>query len=162
LPVEFEVASDLPGLGVGVSTYLEEGDQSGVVARIIAELLHRGFTHGQIVVLTTRHLVTLGMPRSGFQDRERVGNYRFRRFTGEYDLLGNQILTEGQIIFDSVGRFKGQEAPAVILVDIDAGPRDTAEIERVLYAGMTRATVRLELVVRQGTVLGERLLRAAR
>lgn len=162
LPVEFEVASDLPGLGVGVSTYVEEGDQSGVVARIIAELLHRGFTHGQIVVLTTRHLVTLGMPRSGFQDRERVGNYRFRRFTGEYDLLGNQILTEGQIIFDSVGRFKGQEAPAVILVDIDAGPRDTAEIERVLYAGMTRATVRLELVVRQGTVLGERLLRAAR
>ena len=50
----------------------------------------------------------------------------------------------------------------MILVDIDAGPRDTAEIERVLYAGMTRATVRLELVVRQGTVLGERLLRAAR
>jgi hypothetical protein len=162
LPVEFEAASDLPGLGVGVRSYAEETDQPGIVAKIIVELLRRGFTHSQIVVLTTRHLVTPGMPRSGFQDRDRVGNYRLRRFTGEYDLVGNQILTDGQIVFDSVRRFKGQEAPAVILVDIDAGPQELGEVQRVLYAGMTRASVRLELVVRQGTVLGERLLGAAR
>jgi hypothetical protein len=40
----------------------------------------------------------------------RVGNYRLRRFTGEYDLLGNQFTTPGQITFDSVSRFKGQES----------------------------------------------------
>jgi hypothetical protein len=162
IPVEFEAASDLPGLGVGVSTYEDADDQPGIVAKIIADLVRRGFTHSQIVVLTARHLVTPGMPRSAFQDRERVGNYRLRRFTGEYDLLGNQDFTDGQIVFDSIGRFKGQEAPAVILVDIDAAPQDTLEIERLLYAGMTRATVRLELVVRQGTAVADRLLAAAR
>ena len=74
--------------------------------------------------------------------RERVGNYRLRRFAGRYDLLGNQIFTEGQIVFDSIRRFKEQEAPAVILADIDAAPRDVLEMERVLFIGMTRAIAR--------------------
>ena len=162
MPVDFESASDLPGMDVRVTTYGEETTQPAIVARIVTDLRDRGFAHEQIVILTTRHLVSPGKPRSTFQDRDRVGNYRLRRFTGEYDLLGNQILTDGQIVFDSIGRFKGQEAPAVILVDIDAAPHDTPEIERLLYAGMTRATVRLELLVRQGTPIAERLLRDSR
>jgi hypothetical protein len=75
----------------------------------------RGFTEG-IVILTTRHVMTPGTPRSICSSLERVGNYRLRRFTGAYDLLGHQIVTEGQLTFDSISRFKGQEAPAVILV----------------------------------------------
>jgi superfamily I DNA and RNA helicase len=63
------------------------------------------------------------------------------------------VLSEGRITFDSVYRFKGQEAAAVVLVDTDAmagahpEPHRIDRARRVLYVGMTRATVRLDIVV---------------
>ena len=69
-----------------------------------------------------------------------------RRFIGKYDHQGNQMFTDGKIRFDSVYRFKGQQAPAVVLVDVDRDPNKDRE-QRALFSGMTRATVRLEMVV---------------
>jgi superfamily I DNA/RNA helicase len=43
-------------------------------------------------------------------------------------------------------RFKGQQAPAVILADVEP-EADQDRMRRLLYCGMTRATVRLELMV---------------
>ena len=63
----------------------------------------------------------------------------------------------GQLTFDSVYRFKGQQAPAVILTDIDPGPDRLAHTERLLFTAMTRATVRLELVVRETNSILSRL-----
>jgi len=69
------------------------------------------------------------------------------RFTNEYDLFGNQVVTQGRLRFESVYRFKGQQAPAVILIDVDPAAESLLHDLRVLFSGMTRATVRLELVV---------------
>ncbi len=160
LPVQFECANDLPGLGVGVTPYADPAEQPGLVAAIVGRLLRQGFTHDDIVILTTRHLVMPGAERSVFAERRRVGHYSLRGFTGDYDLLGNQLLSAGQITFDSVTRFKGQQAPAVILVDVDAEPAELAHAQRLLFSGMTRATVRLELLVRGGSPLGDRLCAA--
>jgi hypothetical protein len=159
LPFEFEAMNELPGLGIGVTSYRAPGEQPRLIARIAAELLRRGFSHSQIVILTTRHTVTPGAPRSALDGLDRVGNYRLRRFTGEYDLFGNQLTTAGQITFDSVGRFKGQESPAVILVDVDPEPAEQERADRLLFPGMSRATVRLELVMKAGNPLNERFAR---
>jgi UvrD-like helicase family protein len=159
LPFEFEAVNELPGLGVGVTWYDAPGDQPRLVGKVIGELLRRGFSQSQIVILTTHHVVTPGASRSALGGPQRVGNYRLRRFTGEYDLLGNQITTAGQITFDSITRFKGQESPAVILVDVDPDPKDQDRADRLLFAGMSRATVRLELVVRAGNPLNRRFTR---
>jgi hypothetical protein len=153
---EFELGNDLPGLGVGVTAYGDEAQQPGLVARIIARLVQQGFAHRDIVILTMRHMVTPGGERSIFSARERVGNYRLRRFGGQYDLLGNQILSDGQVLFDSIGRFKGQQAPAVILVDVDSDGAPGDQVERLLLTGMTRATVRLEMVVKADDPLAAR------
>lgn len=110
------------------------------------------------MILTTRHVTTPGTERSVFSGLDRVGNYRLRQFTGNYDLLGRQIMTEGQLTFDSITRFKGQEAPAVIVVDIDPNPADLEQGERLLLSGVTRATLRLELLARCGNPLNVRLL----
>ncbi len=69
-------------------------------------------------------------------------------------------MTQGQILFDSIHRFKGQEAPAVIVADIDPDKAQFERWQRVLYSAMTRATVRLELLVNEANRLND-ALRAA-
>jgi hypothetical protein len=56
-----------------------------MVVRLVRELNQRGFTYQDIVVLTC-----LGVSNSVFSEREKVGNVSLRRFTGDYDLFGNQ------------------------------------------------------------------------
>lgn len=56
-------------------------------------------------------------------------------------------------------RFKGQQAPAVVLVDLDPMPDKLETFNRLLYSGMTRATVRLELLVKADNPLNEPYLR---
>lgn len=158
--VEFECGSDLPGLGAGVTSYRELPEQSAIVSRLVTALLGQGFRHDDIVVLTTRHVTTPGTERSILSGLDRAGNYRLRQFTGGYDLLGRQVLTGGQLTFDSITRFKGQEAPAAIMVDVDPDPVDPVQGERLLLSGMTRAAVGLELLVRAGNPLNARLLPA--
>lgn len=88
-----------------------------------------------------------GAQSSVFSQCDQVGGVGLRHFTGEYDEDGRQVITEGHLMFDSVYRFKGQEAPAVILVAIDPNTEFLTHAERILFCGMTRATVQLELVV---------------
>ncbi|MCG6868649.1 MAG: NERD domain-containing protein [Gammaproteobacteria bacterium] len=153
--IEFESGNDLPGLGAGVHRFGEPGEQPRIVARIAADLVRRGFTLDDIVVLSCR-----GARNSVFSDIARVGAMRLRRFTGDYDAEGNQILTDGKLTFESIYRFKGQEAPAVILVDVDPREDRRGREEQLLYCGMTRATVRLDLVVREGNPTNRRFLQA--
>jgi hypothetical protein len=155
LPFEFDVGNDLPGMGVGVHEYADPAEQPKVVARVLQELLSRGFTYDDMAVLTCR-----GVRGSVFSELDTVGGVSLRRFTEKYDASGNQIFTEGHLMFDSVRRFKGQEAPAIILVDVDPRADRLAEEERVLYCGMTRATIRLDIVVRADNPENRRFLNA--
>ncbi len=89
-----------------------------------------------------------GMKNAALSNVQRIGNHTLARFSGDYDLFGNQILTAGQILFDTIRRFKGQQQEAVILTDVDPNLDDT-RLRRdlqLIYCGMTRATVRLEVV----------------
>ena len=144
LPIDFESGNPLPGFGVNTTTYADRSEQPGPVARLIDGLLRKGFAHSEIVILTLR-----GETHSIFSERDRVGNFTLRRFSGDYDLFGNELYSPGQITFESVRRFKGQQAPAVILVDIEPDPARPELLQRLLYTGMTRATVRVELVRRR-------------
>lgn len=141
LPFETECCNDLPGLGVGVSHYKNDDAMPGVVGSVVQNLIKGGFTPDQITILTMH-----GFNNSVLSERGRIKNHTLKRFTGEYDLLGNQDMSDGQILFDSIHRFKGQQAPAVILVDVDPEPEKADHWNRLLYAGMTRATVRLEII----------------
>ncbi len=144
LPFDFDNANDLPGMGVGLETYEDENDQPKIVNKLVTDLLKRGFRHSDIVVLTCR-----GQNSSIFGALQNIGSYKLRKFTGEYDMFGNQVLTDGKLYFETIRRFKGQQSPAVILVDVDPDLERLDQQERLLYCGMTRAMVRLELVVKK-------------
>jgi hypothetical protein len=155
LPFNFTPANALPGLGVGVHTYKQAEDQKKRVAAIVTELLRTGFKHGDIAILSMR-----GLGRASFAQEARIGTFTLARPTGGYDLLGNQVFEKGQLRFDTVYRFKGQQAPAIILTDIEPNENRSDHTDRLLFAAMTRAMVRLELVARDGNALAERLLNA--
>jgi hypothetical protein len=137
----FICANDLPGLGVGTSFYEDPADQPRLVGRIVGRLLKDRFQAKDIAVLSCR-----GLDSAALKGIERVGNHTLARFTGDYDLFGNQVYTSGQILFDTVRRFKGQQAAAVILTDVAPREQHLARELQVLFCGMTRATVRLDLV----------------
>jgi superfamily I DNA and RNA helicase len=69
---------------------------------------------------------------------------------------------EGELFIDSVHRFKGQSAPCIVFTEIDFEELDEAAL-RKLFVGMTRATMKLVLVVseRAAAALRDRLSAAA-
>ena len=156
---DFECRHPYPGDEVRVSTYDDAGDQLAKAEERIADLLGRNFSPADITLLTLRGINNSAM--SELDDR--LGKYTLRRFKG-YDHHGRPRVSDGEILFESIGRFKGQESPAVILCDVDPDPNRLQDWEKRLYCGMTRATVRLELLVAAGrsNPLSRKLLKAAR
>jgi len=139
LPFEFESANTLPGLGVGVQTYQTEKDQLELVHSAVKDLVSVGFKLNEIVIITTK-----GVNNSVFSDVDKIGKWNIKHYDG-YD-GSQQVFTEGDLYFESIGRYKGQQSPAVIIVDVD--PDESDHAKRLLFTAMTRATVRLDVLVK--------------
>ena len=121
----------------------EAGGEPGVVAatkRAITQALSLGFRKQDIVVLSYR-----GREHSLFTPLDHLGPHRLRSFTGQYDLFGNPQYREGDVLLDSVYRFKGQSAPCVILTEVDFEAFDE-RAARKLFVGATRAAMKLIVV----------------
>ncbi|KPV39931.1 hypothetical protein AN478_06965 [Thiohalorhabdus denitrificans] len=156
LDFDFTAANPLPGLGVRVSAFTDAADQQKRLAHRLQELVRMGFAKDEIVILTVR-----GMGSCPLWPVDTLGSFRLSRFTGEYDAEDRQVMSEGDIRLETVGRFKGQQAPAAILTDVDPrADRLTEDLERI-YTGMTRATVRLEMLVAEANPENQRFMEAS-
>ncbi|MCC7280259.1 MAG: NERD domain-containing protein [Chromatiaceae bacterium] len=151
LPFDFEPANPLPGLGVGVHGFHRPADQVQRLAEVVGQQLALGFAPEEIVILSLR-----GLNQSPLWQEDHIGRHAVRRFTGRYQPDGAQIWSSGDLTFESLYRFKGQESPAVILVDVD-DQKSAERLDRLLFCGMGRATVRLDLLVWAGSQVGGRL-----
>lgn len=145
LPFKFENANAAVGLGVEIHRYANPDEQTAIVNKIVLGLLKQGFRYQEIAVLSFR-----GTGNSAFSTAAAIGAHSVRRFSGEYDAFGNQVFTEGNLLVETIGRFKGQQSPAVILTDVDPLADDVDRAQRLLFCGMTRATARLDIVCREG------------
>lgn len=87
-----------------------------------------------------------GYASSALLNLERIGPWRTRRFTGNYDQKGNQQYSDGELRLESLHRFKGLQSPAVVLAEIDFTEVND-EARRRLYVGMTRAKLALSLIL---------------
>ncbi|MCE2980377.1 MAG: ATP-binding domain-containing protein, partial [Betaproteobacteria bacterium] len=104
-----------------------------------------GFRRSHVAVVTYR-----GRESSRLAPFDRLGPYPLRAPTGRYDLLGNPTVTEGDVLIDSVHRFKGQAAPCVVLTEIDFDTLDERAVRRI-FVGATRATMKLVMVVSEAS-----------
>lgn len=119
----------------------------------VQHCLDRGFALDDIAVVSLK-----GRERSALQQADKLGPWQLRRFTGQYDAGGGAIWTEGELPVESVRRFKGQAAPAVVLTECDFEQADEIA-RRLLFVGITRASMHLEWVMtaRTENCLGMRL-----
>ena len=141
---EFRQRNMLPGLGVQLFEYNKKTQLQGKLAHRINELIKAGFKLDDIAIISCRR-----MEASALAETDQIGNHSIRRFTNEYDEQKNQVYTEGDVVFDTIFRYKGQQAPAIILTDLDESLALNERSRKILYCAMTRATVLLELMVEE-------------
>ena len=110
----------------------------------VQRCLQRGFELADIAVVSLR-----GREGSALRDLDRLGSWPLRRFTGRYDEGGAPVWTDGALLLDTVRRFKGQAAPAVVLTECDLADLSPLN-RRLLFVGLTRARVHLEWVMSAG------------
>lgn len=119
-----------------------------VIARTadaVERCIRRGFEIADIAVISLR-----GRERSLLQRLDRLGAWTVRRFTGRYDGGGGALWTDGELLIDSVRRFKGQAAQAIVLTECDITALDPLS-RRLLFVGLTRARIHLEWVISRRT-----------
>jgi len=141
LPDTVEAGSPLGGSEVEILVYADTRGMIDQTKKALTQGLTAGFKRPQMAVLTWR-----GREHSQLLGFDQIGPHRLKTFSGSYDLLGNPIYGEGDILSETVYRFKGQAAPYIVFTEIDFEAWDE-RVMRKLFVGATRATMKLTLVI---------------
>ncbi|WP_229407877.1 ATP-binding domain-containing protein [Massilia puerhi] len=125
----------------GIRTYASGAQLLAATEAAVQALLARGFAPGDIAIVCGR-----GRGSSQLLNRATIGGHRTRRFTGEYDRDGEHLWSDGELLIESVYRYKGQSAPAVVVTEFDFDTLDD-KTRRMLFVALTRAQMAVELVL---------------
>lgn len=126
--------------GLEILTYRDGETLRERVKEAIRLCYGAGFRKEDVAIVTFR-----GREHSALFPLDQLGPHRLRTFTGDYDLLGQPRHTDGDLLLETVYRFKGQAAPAVVFAEIDFDALDD-RVVRKLFVGATRAMMKLVLV----------------
>jgi hypothetical protein len=124
-----------------------QSNAQGKLNECLVNLWQSGYTPDQVAVISYR-----GMQQSEALRQDRLGGQATRRFTGQYDSAGNAQWSEGLLLAESLSRFKGQSAPAVVLCEVDFETL-TERDKRKLFVGLTRAQMRVDVVLSERAAL---------
>jgi hypothetical protein len=135
-------ASPVEGDGVEIVTYRDGfGSLRDATLSAIAQCREAGFRVTDMALLSYR-----GREGSSLMGFDRLGPHSLRCFDGRYDEAGRPLYRQGELLLETVFRFKGQSAPCVILTEVDFDTLDEQAVRR-LYVAATRATMRFTLVM---------------
>ena len=136
-----EAASPIAGGEVEFLTYADSPSLVAATKRAVTRALQSGFRPADTVLVTFS-----GRERSTLHAFDRIGPHRLKSWQGRYDLLGQPEFSEGELLIETVYRFKGQSAPCVILTEVDFDSFDELA-QRKLFVGFTRASLKLIVVL---------------
>jgi superfamily I DNA and RNA helicase len=114
-------------------------DHEKALNKCLLNLWTQGVEPSQVVVVTYR-----GLKNSKVMELAQAGGKKTKRPVQVED--GNWAWTEGDLIIETVGRFKGQSAPVVVFCEIDFEELSQTNA-RKLFVGMTRGQMKVELVI---------------
>ena len=151
--LDIEARSPIEADEIEILTYQDTMGLYQSVKEAIRNCYSAGFKKNDIAIVSYH-----GREKSNLMHLDSLGQTTLRRFSGEYDLFGQPVFTEGEILLESVYRFKGQAAPAIIFTEIDFEMLDDKAI-RKLFVGATRSMMKLILIIheRSAVKLLERL-----
>lgn len=136
-----EPASPIAGGAVDFLDYADTAELIERSKRAVTLALQAGFRKQDIALVTFS-----GREKSRLFPFDVLGPHRLKSATGRYDLFGVPQYTDGDLLIETVYRFKGQAAPCVILTEVDFEVLDE-RAQRKLFVGMTRASMRLFVVL---------------
>jgi hypothetical protein len=125
-----------PGASAQQAGSLQRQTQAAVQA-----CLDAGFALADVALLSWR-----GRERSSLLKLDRLGDWPLSKFNGQYDAAGEPLWTDGALRLDTVRRFKGQSAPAVVVTEVDFDTLDTLS-RRLLFVALTRAQMQVACVL---------------
>ncbi len=136
-----EAASPIAGGEVEFLTYADTESLVAATRRAVTRALHGGFRVVDTVLVTFT-----GRERSALRSFDQIGPHRLKSWQGRYDLFGRPEFSDGDLLVETVYRFKGQSAPCVILTEVDFDTFDELA-QRKLFVGFTRASMKLLVVL---------------
>jgi hypothetical protein len=139
--LNIEAASPIAADDIEFITYSDTAGMFQGVKEAIRQCYSAGFKKHDVAIISYH-----GRAESHLAPLDRLGSISLRSFTGNYDLFGQPVYSDGDVLLDSVYRFKGQAAPAIIFSEIDFEELDDKAI-RKLFVGATRAMMKLILVL---------------
>ena len=113
----------------------------GQLETCLRNLWASGYAPEQVAVISYR-----GHQQSEVLKQDRLAGHTTRRFKGTYDAAGNPIWSDGDLLVESLYRFKGQSGSAIVLCEVDFESLTERE-RRKLFVGLTRAQMRVDLVL---------------
>lgn len=151
--VQIEASAPVAGSEVEFFVYQDAAQLREHTKSAIRQCYAAGFRKSDVVLLSFR-----GRDSSRLLGFNQLGPHRLRTFSGAYDAQGRPVYADGDVLAETVHRFKGQSAPAVVLAEVDFAELGEPEIRR-LFVGATRAMMKLVIVVseRAAEVLLQRL-----
>lgn len=123
-------------------TYTDHDTLIIATSKAIEEMLALGIAKQDLAVLTWH-----GQNTSALASLDQIGPFTIRRNTGKFDNNRNQIWTNGEILLETVNRFKGKGAAGIVLTEIDfvdLTPKDRQK----LFVGLTRSHLLVTLIMR--------------
>lgn len=138
---KIEAGNGYSGMVPEIYTY-EDSAVIEATEQAVKDLINEGYAPESIAVLSFRGVSSSRLLAG---DISKLAGLTLRKFIG-YSKKGTPIWTEGKLFIDSLFRFKGQCADAIVLTEIDFESWDE-NVKRRLFVGLTRARLMASLVV---------------
>jgi hypothetical protein len=139
--LSIEAVSPFDSEDVEFLTYQDPADMLQKVKEAIRLCYSAGYRKEDVAIVSY-----CGREHSHLMIHHQLGSNTLRSFTGNYDLFGHPMYSEGDLLMETVYRFKGQSAPAVIFTEIDFETLDDKAVRKI-FVGATRATMKLVMVL---------------
>ncbi len=148
-----EAGNGYAGMIPNIEPY-QDGMEIEATENAIKDLIADGYAPESIAVLSYRGFASSKLLSSGVNTLAGLG---VKKFIG-YDNKGNATWSNGEVFVDTLFRFKGQCADAIVLTEIDFD-QWTENVKRRLFVGISRArlTVSLVLTERASQLIDEKL-----
>ena len=136
-----EAGNGYAGMIPNIEPY-QDGMEIEATENAIKDLIAEGYDPESIAVLSYRGVASSKVLSNNITE---LAGLKVKKFTG-YDNQGHTTWSEGAIFVDTLFRFKGQCADAIVLTEIDFDEW-TENAKRRLFVGLSRARLAVSLVL---------------